>query len=127
MTSRDPLDGFADDLLAAVAADHGVDEAGLRDAVSTHQTGMRDLPGVEDLVYEWRTRYRDPLLARRPEAYYLMLPPDVWEEFDTVLEYDDPVLQALRAVHTRRTHRDLDERSTSPLGDHAQAIVIVRE
>jgi hypothetical protein len=88
---------------------------------------MRDLPGVEDLVYEWRTRYRDPLLARRPEAYYLMLPPDVWEEFDTVLEYDDPVLQALRAVHTRRTHRDLDERSTSPLGDHAQAIVIVRE
>jgi len=107
MIDSDELSAFADDVIAAVAADHGVDRDRLTDLVRSHQSNVRDLPGVDDLVYEWRNQFHlDPMLARTDDAYYLALPAHVWDEFGDDLGVDDDERAALIAVHDRQARTD---------------------
>ena len=103
MSDREPLAAFDDDGIRAVAADRGDDEAAVRDLVRRHQESVRDLPGVEDIVYEWRRMLpRPPLIERREDAYYLLLRRDVWEEYRDALSLTEGEFAALRAVHARQ-------------------------
>jgi len=43
---------FADEAVESAAADVGVAPDHLRTLLERHQEGMRDLPGVDGLVYE---------------------------------------------------------------------------
>ena len=71
---------------------------------------MRELPGVEDIVYEWRNYFhRDPLVGRTPAVYYLALPDHVWEEFVDDLGLDAAERDALLAVHDRQARAASDE------------------
>jgi hypothetical protein len=109
MTDRDELDAFDPDLLAAVAEDHGVGVDRLTTLARTHQSNVRDLPGVEDIVYEWRSQFHwDPLLARTTGAYYLALPDHVWDEFADSLGVTDAERDALVALHDRQTRQDAE-------------------
>lgn len=97
MTDFDPAHPFE-----TVAADDGVCEATLRDALSAVQTAMEPL-AVADIVFEYRRTFEtDPLVARHDDAYYLAVPPRVWSEFADVLELAEPVVDACRAVHADR-------------------------
>ncbi|MDS0298521.1 hypothetical protein NDI76_07190 [Halogeometricum sp. S1BR25-6] len=97
---RDPLEAFDDAVLGRVARDSGVDAARLRRVVAAHQRGVRALPGVDDIVYEWRrTLPSDPLAKRGEEAYFLAVEPTVWSEFIAALDATDEEGDALRAVH----------------------------
>ncbi|WP_436924610.1 hypothetical protein [Halosimplex amylolyticum] len=101
--TRDELAAFDDAVLAAAADEHGVSTARLTDLVRTHQSNVRDLPGVEDIVYEWRNYFhQDPLVGRSEAAYYLALPAHVWEEFVEDLGIEGPERAALLAVHDRQ-------------------------
>lgn len=84
-----------------VASESGIDPDRLSEALSAHQTSVEELPGVEDIVYEWRKQYEDPLLSRTDDAYYLVVPRQVWDEFGNALDLDDEVLDAVVAVHHR--------------------------
>jgi len=111
---RDPLAAFDTDVLSAVAAENGLDEGALESLVRRHQEGVRDLPGVEDIVYEWRSQFhRDPLRDRTPERYVLVLRDHVWAEFSDSLGLSATELDALRAVHERQAKTVLDEGSVS--------------
>jgi hypothetical protein len=110
MSTRDELDAFDADLFAAVGDDHGVDADRLRELARTHQSSVRDLPGVEDIVYEWRSQFHwDPLLARTTGAYYLALPDHVWDEFAEDVGATDVERAALVALHERQIRRDAPE------------------
>ncbi|MFC7195270.1 hypothetical protein ACFQL4_12360 [Halosimplex aquaticum] len=66
--TRDELAAFDEAVLAEAADEHGVSADRLADLVRTHQSNVRDLPGVEDIVYEWRNYFhRDPLVGRTEE------------------------------------------------------------
>jgi len=109
MPDRDELDAFDADCIAAVAEDHDLDVDRLTTLVRTHQANVRDLPGVEDIVYEWRSQFHwDPLLARTTETYYLALPDHVWDEFADSMDATDAECDALAAVHDRQTRHDAD-------------------
>ena len=54
-----------------VAETFGVDADDLAAVVARHQQAVEDLPGVENIVYEWRKQYEDPLVERTETAYYL--------------------------------------------------------
>jgi hypothetical protein len=110
MTEREELAVFDDEVIAAVADDHGLDPDRLRSVAFTHQANVRALPGVEDIVYEWRNYFhQDPLVSRTEAAYYLALPEHVWEEFTDDLELDDRESQALLALHDRQARESADE------------------
>jgi len=102
--------------IEATAADHGVDPDSLATALTDHQASVEDLPGVENIVYEWRKQYEDPLLERTETAYYLVLPRQVWDEFADALGFADDVLAAVIDVHRRTVVADADT-STRPSGD----------
>lgn len=122
---RDPLALFDEDVVAEVARAAGVDPRTLRDALRRHQEQMRDLPGVEDLVYEWRkTLPRDPLIERREDAYLLAVHPDVWPQFVDAVELTEDELDALRAVHTRVLAREVDGEVPD---DERDAMIVVRK
>jgi hypothetical protein len=107
MSTRDELDAFDADVFAEVADDHASDADRLRDLARTHQSNVRELPGVEDIVYEWRSQFHwDPLLARTTEAYYLAVPDHVWAEFAEDLGVSDAERAALVALHDRQVRRD---------------------
>ncbi|SFR43999.1 hypothetical protein [Halogeometricum limi] len=98
--SRPPLSAFDDGVIRRVARERELDEARLRDVLRAHQEGVRSLPGVDDIVYEWRrTLPRDPLLERRPDVYLLAVEDAVWEEFLDALDCPPGEGDALRAVH----------------------------
>jgi len=100
---RDPLAAFDEAVIDAVADQHGIDERRLRALVRRHQQSVRDLPGVDDIVYEWRKAFRtDPLVERRPDRYVLATPAHVWPEFGDHLDLDDDERTALEAVHERQ-------------------------
>lgn len=121
--TRAPLDAFDDDVVAAVAADRDLSAASLAALVERHQRLVRELPGVEDVVYEWRkTLPHDPLVERREAAYYLVVDPVVWTEYGDALDLDAAELAALRAVHDRQLRNTVD----SPAGDR-EPIVLTRE
>jgi len=119
---RDPLAAFDPDVVDAVAADHDLAASGLRDLASRHQESMRDLPGIDDLVYEWRTQFHDdPMVERTETAYYLTVREHVWEEFADALDLSERELGALQALHDRQLHAAVE-----PSGGGV-AIVLTRE
>ncbi|MEF8814454.1 MAG: hypothetical protein V5A55_11635 [Halovenus sp.] len=120
--ARDPLAGFDPETIQAVAEDHDVDPERLETIARDHQNGVRSLPGVEDIVYEWRTQFHeDPLLSRSDRAYVLALRDHVWDEFVESLALSEAEVTALRALHERVADTLLD-------GDAATegAMVLVR-
>jgi hypothetical protein len=107
---RDPLAAFDSGGIEAVARERGLAAEALRDLIRDHQLAVRRLPGVDDLVYEWRrTLPEDPLVDRRADAYYLALPKHVWPEFGTGLSADE--LRALMDAHDRQFRAELGDRA----------------
>ncbi|WP_135819608.1 hypothetical protein [Halostella litorea] len=91
---------FADERVRSAAADAGVDADDLRALLSRHQEGMSDLPGVDGLVYEWRTTLReDPLAFADGEAYYVALPRRIWRQFADHHDMSDAEFEAVLSVH----------------------------
>ena len=110
MTERDALGVFDAGLVTEVAGDHDIDSDRLSTLARTHQSNVRDLPGVDDIVYEWRTQFhQDPLLARTNAAYYLALPDHVWDEFAEDIGASEAERAALVDLHGRQTRIDADE------------------
>ena len=102
MTDTDPFD---DDVIRNVAEANDVALEPLEAAVADHQGTMRENPGVEDLVYEWRKQYDDPVLLREPGLFIVAVPPTVWDEYGSFLDLEDDLLCALVAVHREQTLR----------------------
>ncbi|WP_255149816.1 hypothetical protein [Halorarius halobius] len=108
MPVTEPLGALDDDVIAAVADDAGEDTERLRDALERHQEHARSLPGIEELVYDWRRSLPyDPLVHREPTAYYLVFQQSVWTEFADQLGLDEPLSTAVQSVHDRQTRRAL--------------------
>jgi hypothetical protein len=125
---RDPLAAFDSEVIAAAAREHGLETGDLADLLARHQEGVRELPGVEDIVYEWRTQFhRDPLAGRTPGAYYLALPAHVWDEFLDALGVEGDRADALRAAHRVQFDRAAEEAGFDPdrAADDA-AVVLTR-
>ncbi|MEF8850812.1 MAG: hypothetical protein V5A44_01190 [Haloarculaceae archaeon] len=129
MSPRDELAAFDADLFADVAAEHGFDADRLRELARTHQSSVRELPGVEDIVYEWRSQFHwDPLLARTTGAYYLALPDHVWDEFAEDIGATDEERAALVALHDRQIRRDApDVGADTGRLDGSEPLVLTRE
>lgn len=126
--TREELAPFDDDLFGAVGAE--VDSGRLAALAREHQVGIRELPGVDNIVYEWRHQLpRDPLLLRTTAVYVLALPDRVWAEFFDRLGLTDPEADALRELHHRQACRHLEAadtpRTTDAL-DAAAAMVLSR-
>lgn len=119
----DLLAPFDDDLLATVAARHDVDEPALRDLLTRHQRQVRDNPGVEDIVYEWRSQFHEqPVLQRTDGAYYLRLRAHVWDEFADALDIAEAELIALYEAHEEQIRRV----TGAEIGDGERAMVLTR-
>jgi hypothetical protein len=104
--TRPPLSPFDDETFATVASETGLGADPLRDLTRRHQEGVRDLPGVDDIVYEWRNHFHlDPLVVRTETAYVLALPDHVWEEFAEGLAASGEAMAALKSVHDRQARR----------------------
>jgi hypothetical protein len=120
--TRDPLDAFDDTVIEAVARERDLEVTELRDLVRRQQEVVRSLPGVDDIVYEWRKAFAtDPLVERRDEGYYLSVPSHVWPEFAPSLSASTTELNALRAVHDRQFRAVLGD-----VGGDDDAIVLTR-
>ncbi|MFC7138290.1 hypothetical protein ACFQMA_00385 [Halosimplex aquaticum] len=126
--TRDELAAFDEAVLAEAADEHGVSADRLADLVRTHQSNVRDLPGVEDIVYEWRNYFhRDPLVGRTEGAYYLALPDHVWEEFAEDMDIEGAERAALLAVHDRQARTaDPDAGVDTSRLDADEALVLTR-
>jgi transposase-like protein len=121
--SRDPLDPFDATLIEAVAADHGLDSERLRTLVRRHQEQMREMPGVENLVYEWRKLLpRDPLVERREVVSLLVVEPNVWPQFADALEVEADALTAIKAVHERQLSDTVGADASG--GDDREAMIV---
>lgn len=108
MTDTDPLAAFDDDIVEGVAAETDLPVSTLRDRLRRQQEHARSLPGVDDLVYEWRRFLPyDPVVRRESDAYYLVFTDSVWIEFGEQLSFDDATLAAVRTVHDRQLRRSL--------------------
>ena len=128
--TREELAAFDDDLLRSAIAGVGADR--LAALAREHQAGIRELPGVDDIVYEWRRGLPwDPVLFRSPEVYVLALPDRVWAEFLGELGTGNPEADALRELHDRQARRTLegvdrpDADAAAALDTHA-AMVLTR-
>jgi hypothetical protein len=117
---------FDDDVVRTVAAANEIDVEPLETAVTDHQRTMRENPGVEDLVYEWRKQYDDPVLVRTPELYIVAVPPTVWEEYGAYLDLERELLEALSAVHQEQTVRT-DAVDISAVPEGHTALVVARQ
>jgi hypothetical protein len=121
--SRDPLAVFDDAVVEAVAREHDIDAEALRDLLARHQEGMRELPGAENLVYEWRKAFPwEVVLERRDDAYLTDVREGVWPEFADALGFGEADLAAVMAVHARQVEADSDADATE--GD---PLVVTRE
>lgn len=101
----DLLEPFDTAVIRSVASENDVTVDALETHLANHQQTMRETPGVEDLVYEWRKQYDDPVLTRTESMFVVALPPTVWEEYGEYLDLDTPVLQAVVAAHGEQTLR----------------------
>jgi len=123
---RDPLAVFDADVIEAVAAEADLEPAAVRAVVRRHQEGMRESPGVDNLVYEWRKYYPyDPLVARTDRACHVVLLAEVWDEFADRLDLSAAEQEALMAVHDRQARADAVERGedTEVFDDAAPLLV----
>lgn len=101
--ARDPLAAFDAGVLSSVGDDR------LRTLAHRHQETVRENPGVENLVYEWRRAYpRHSLVERTDRAYYLLVTPPTWREFGDALGLDGAERDLLRTLHARQFAADLD-------------------
>jgi len=116
---------FDDDVVRGVAGTNSVDKERLRDALADHQRTMRENPGVEDLVYEWRKRFDDAVLHRTPETFFMAVRETVWEEYGAHLGLDDYLLAAVVAVHQEQVLRETAVDS-STIDENAVALVVSR-
>jgi hypothetical protein len=126
---RDLLAPFDDDIIAAVAERTGTEPAHLRGLLGRHQQSVRDLPGVDNLVYEWRKYLPyDPVVARTETAFHCVVLPEVWGDFADTLDIDDADFERLLAVHDRQARRSAEARgaSTEPF-DGATPMILTRE
>lgn len=126
--ARDPLDAFDPDLVSSVAGETGGDVDALWSLLRRHQESMRDLPGVADLVYEWRRVFDDAVVVRTERLFCCAVRPVVWSEFADALGLDDEERERLVAVHGRQARRTArregaDERAF----DGRAAVVLTRE
>lgn len=97
--ARDPLAAFDPEVLSAT----DTDADRLRTLARRHQETVRENPGVENLVYEWRRGYpSNSLVERTPAAYYLLVAERAWAEFGDALGLDDAERDLLRALHVRQ-------------------------
>lgn len=126
--TRDPLAPFDTTLIETVAADHGYDTEALCGLVRRHQEQMRELPGVENLVYERRKLLsRDPLVERRTDVYLLAVEPTVWPQFADALGVAADALAAIKAVHARHLRAAVeDERGRKALAGECEAMIVTR-
>jgi hypothetical protein len=106
MAETELLSPFDGEVIRSVAGTNGVDEEQLRSALADHQRTMRQNPGVEDLVYEWRKRFDEAVLHRTPETFFMAVRETVWEEYGTHLGLDDYLLAAVVAVHQEQVLRE---------------------
>ncbi|MGM0592624.1 MAG: hypothetical protein ACQETI_13560 [Halobacteriota archaeon] len=112
-----------DEPIETVARDHQVDQTELRTLVARHQDLVADLPGVEDIVYEWRkTLPRNPLVERRRAAYYLLVDERIWREYARALSFEGEELTAVEAVHRLTLRRVAADR----LDDDRKPMVLLR-
>ncbi|MFB6308242.1 MAG: hypothetical protein ABEH35_02840 [Haloarculaceae archaeon] len=95
-------------VLAAVATEHGIGEERLRELVEDHQAGIEELPGVENLVYEWRKQFDGTVVEQTDSTYYLAVPDWVWNEFGDRLDLGEDELAALATVHERQVQARTD-------------------
>jgi hypothetical protein len=125
---RDPLDAFDPDLVSSVAAETGGSADALRSLLRRHQESVRDLPGVDDLVYEWRRALDDAVVVRTPELFCCVVRPVVWSEFADALGLDGEERERLVAVHDRQARRiaRAEGASERAFGGRA-AVVLTRE
>ena len=122
--TRDPLAPFEDRVIAAVAEEYDVSTATLRALVRRHQELVRRLPGVDDIVYEWRRSFpNDPVVERRPDVYFLSVPATVWPEYVSALALDDNEAALLCAVHEAQFEASV---GGMPSGDR-NAMVLTRD
>ncbi len=118
--TRDELAVFGDDLVESVGAEVGAER--LAALAREHQAGVRDRPGVDNIVYEWRRQLPgDPLVLRTTAVYVLALPEGVWAEFLDELGADDREAEALRRLHDRQADRLVD--SADGLDEHATLVL----
>jgi len=125
MTDEVLLAPFDLAVIRTTAQHNDIEESELRDALASHQRTMRENPGVEDLVYEWRKQYEDPVLDRTPELFVLALPPTVWEEYGDYLGFGNETLAAVTAVHQEQTVR-MDSVEFSAIPEGHVALVVSR-
>jgi hypothetical protein len=122
--ARDPLAAFDEPVIAAVAREFDADVDAVSDLVRRHQALVRRLPGVDDVVYEWRTGFpTNPVVERRTGAYYLSVPATVWAEYVAALSLSEREATLLRAAHRRQLDATVGGR---PTGDR-EAMVLTRE
>lgn len=124
--TRDPLGAFDSTVVDDVAWEFDCTPDSLAALARDHQESVRALPGVDDIVYEWRrTLPVDPLVERRSDAYFLRIESAVWAEFTDALALGDDEAAALVAVHARQFGASLggDERP----GAAAENIATERE
>ncbi|WP_424018919.1 hypothetical protein ACOZ4N_05470 [Halorientalis pallida] len=121
--TEDLLAPFDDDLLATVAGRHDLDEATLRDLLTSHQRQVRDNPGVEDIVYEWRSQFHEqPVLQRTDDTYFLRLRAHVWDEFADALDIAEADLHAVLDAHEEQCRRE----TGAGIGEDERAMVLSR-
>ena len=126
MTDETLLSPFDEKLIAQVARANDIEVERLETAVADHQRTMRETPGVEDLVYEWRKQYEGPVLLREPTVFIVGVPPTVWDEYGHYLDLAEDMLRALAAVHQEQTLRT-DGVDLSGLPDGHAIIVVGRD
>ncbi|MFC7154890.1 hypothetical protein ACFQPA_05400 [Halomarina halobia] len=114
----DALDGAFDAAVVARIADaEDLSVDALWDGLRAVQDAAARHVGIDGLVYEWRTAFReDPLVARTPEAYALLVEPRVWDDFADRCGFDDRIRGAVMAVHDAQVRRDVAARDDELLG-----------
>lgn len=122
----EPGTPFADDVVAAVADEHDLDAAALASLADRHQRSVRSLPGVDELVYEWRKNFDGAVLDRTEVTYYLSVPEWVWGEFGESLDLSADATDALAAVH-RRTVEGRDDLPDEPGPDRTFVVLDRRD
>ena len=126
--ARDPLSAFAPDLVSAVATETGGDADALRSLLRRHQESVRDLPGVADLVYEWRRVLDAAVVVRTGRVFCCAVRPAVWQEFADALGGADEERERLVAVHDRQARRIARaEGADGSAFDGRAAVVLARE
>lgn len=122
---RDQLVAFDENVVSRTVDETNVGTERLRDVAQSHQQMVRELPGVEDIVYEWRRALpKNPLLERRTEVYYLAVDATIWGEYGDALSLSETDFDALRTLHENQLAAALGPESVPD--DGRLPLVLVR-